>query len=533
MTIKVSTSGAATEAVQRHLDALVDEKFASRLFAKDHTLWGEAAEDESSKRLGWVEAAEVSAPLVPEIAQLRSELNAKGVDRIVLCGMGGSSLAPEVMTRTAGIPLVVLDSTDPEQVAASIDTDLERTAVVVSSKSGSTLETDSQRRAFVAAFTAAGIDPTERIFIVTDPGSPLEQASKEAGFRVFLADPSVGGRFSAMTAFGLVPAGLAGLDLDAFLAPVATVKDDLEADSPQNPGLVLGAALAGAEPVKTFIGVVEQGTDIVGFGDWAEQLIAESTGKEGKGLLPVVLHADAPEVGLPIPDLQVVRLVADAAAEPALGDEINVSGSLSEQMLLWEVAVAVAGQILGINPFDQPDVESAKAAARALLDATPAPTEPAFTEGDIEVRGSDELVANQSTVLGAIEALLAQLPEGGYVAIQAYADRLGLAELAQIRDAVAHRARRPVTFGWGPRFLHSTGQFHKGGPRVGVFLQLTTDPQTQYAIPDRPFSFGELIHAQAAGDASVLEDHGMPVLRLNLTNAHGGAQQLLGLLGDI
>lgn len=213
MSIKVSTSGAATEAVQRHLESLIDSRFASRLFAKDHTLWGAAAEDESSKRLGWVDAAEVSAPLVPEIVQLRDELNGKGVDRIVLCGMGGSSLAPEVMTRTAGIPLVVLDSTDPEQLAASVNTDLERTAVVVSSKSGSTLETDSQRRAFVAAFTAAGIDPTERIFIVTDPGSPLEAASKEAGYRVFLADPTVGGRFSAMTAFGLVPAGLAGLDL--------------------------------------------------------------------------------------------------------------------------------------------------------------------------------------------------------------------------------------------------------------------------------------------------------------------------------
>jgi glucose-6-phosphate isomerase len=447
--------------------------------------------------------------------------------------MGGSSLAPEVMTRTAGLPLVVLDSTDPGQVAESVQTDLERTAVVVSSKSGSTLETDSQRRSFVAAFTEAGIDPTERIFIVTDPGSPLEQASRAAGFRVFLADPSVGGRFSAMTAFGLVPAGLAGLDLGAFLAPVASVVDDLEADSPQNPGLVLGAALAGGDPVKTYVGVVEQGTDIVGFGDWAEQLIAESTGKEGKGLLPVVLGQDAPEVGLPIPDLQVVRLVADAAAEPALGDEINVSGSLPEQMLLWEVAVAVAGQLLGINPYDQPDVESAKVAARALLDETPAPTAPAFTEGDIEVRGSDAVTANQSTVLGAIESLLAQLPEGGYVAIQAYANRLGLGELTQIRDAVAHRARRPVTFGWGPRFLHSTGQFHKGGPRVGVFLQITTDSKAEIAIPDRPFSYGGLIHAQAAGDASVLADHGMPVLQLNLTDETGGVQQLVRLLGEI
>ncbi|KAB1644120.1 glucose-6-phosphate isomerase [Gulosibacter chungangensis] len=533
MAIKVSTSGSASAAAKRHLDRLVDDKFASRLFAEDATLWGPAAEEESSKRLGWTKAAAVSEPLVAEILALKESLAEKGVDRIVLCGMGGSSLAPEVMTRTAGIDLDVLDSTNPAQVRRALAQDIERTAIVVSSKSGSTVETDSQRRAFVTAFEAAGINPAERIVVVTDPGSPLEQASREAGYSVFLADPSVGGRFSALTAFGLVPAGLAGLDIAAFLAEAQSVSEELAQDSTQNPGLLLGAAIAGGEPIKTFLGVVADGTDIVGFGDWAEQLIAESTGKEGKGLLPVVLDTDAPEIGLPIPDLQIVRLVANAADTPAVGDEINVSGGLAEQMLLWEVAVSVAGEVIGINPFDQPDVESAKAAARELLDATPEPEAPVFEEGNIAVRGTSSVVSGQSDVLGAIEALLAQLPEHGYVAVQAYADRIGQPELAEVREAIAHRARRPVTFGWAPRFLHSTGQFHKGGPRVGAFLQITTNESSDLAISERPFTFGQLIQAQAAGDATVLEGHGMPVLRLELTDPEAGAQQLLEALRNV
>ena len=533
MTLKVSTSGAATGAVRRHLDDLIADRFASRLFAEDATLWGEAAVDESSKRLGWTHAAETSRPLVPRILEVRERLAADGVDRIVLCGMGGSSLAPEVMAKTAGIDLEVLDSTNPEQIAEVLAEGLERTAVVVSSKSGSTVETDSQRRAFIDAFERAGIDPTQRMFIVTDPGSPFEASATEAGYEVFLADPTVGGRFSALTAFGLVPVGLAGLDIADFLDEAQSVVEELAADSAQNPGLVLGAAIAGGEPRKTYLGIVEQGTDIVGFGDWAEQLIAESTGKEGVGLLPVVLGADAPEIGLPIPDLQLVRLVADAETDAALGDEINVSGHLAEQFLLWEVAVAVAGRLLGINPYDQPDVESAKVAARALLDRTPAPETPAFVDGSIAVRGTDSVTDDVDTVAAAVERLLAQLPEGGYVSIQAYANRLGDEDLLEVRELVAHRARRPVTFGWGPRFLHSTGQFHKGGPRVGVFLQITTASDHDVAIPERPFSFGTLIAAQAAGDASVLAEAGMPVLRLELLDGESSIEQLLGALRAI
>src|SRR6476620_240717 len=217
-TLSYDATGAARKALEQHLPALVEDRVANRIFAKDHALWGPDAEAESAVRLGWVEAATVSRTLVEGILELRDALKAEGVTRIVLCGMGGSSLAPEVIAGTAGVELTVLDSTDPEQVGAALADRLAETAIVVSSKSGSTLETDSQRRVFEHAFNEAGIDAKSRIIIVTDPGSPLDKASREAGYRaIFNADPNVGGRDTALTAFGLVPSGLAGVDIESFL----------------------------------------------------------------------------------------------------------------------------------------------------------------------------------------------------------------------------------------------------------------------------------------------------------------------------
>ena len=217
MTLKVSHKGKVSEAVKKYVPELVKDQVASRLFAKDHTLWGKDAEAESSIRLGWVNAAQTSLALIPELTSLSADLKARGLSRVVLCGMGGSSLAPEVITNTAGVDLVVLDSTDPSQIRQALNGDLAKTVVVVSSKSGSTVETDSQKRSFEAAFDEAGIAKTERIFIVTDPDSPMHVQAIKDGYRVFLADPMVGGRYSALTAFGIVPTALAGVDVTALL----------------------------------------------------------------------------------------------------------------------------------------------------------------------------------------------------------------------------------------------------------------------------------------------------------------------------
>ena len=546
----VLASGPAADAVARHVPQLVADRFASKLFAKDAMLWGPAAESESARRLSWVTLGRTSRPLVGEVAALRSHLAEQGVDHVVLCGMGGSSLAPEVICATAGVLLTVLDSSNPDTVRAALAERLDRTVVVVSSKSGSTIETDSQRRAYEAAFTGAGIDPTQRIVIVTDPGSPLDKAARAAGYRVINADPNVGGRYSALTAFGLVPSGLAGVDLKQLLDEAESVADLLAEDDEANPALRLGAAMAGTEPLRDKLVLVDDRFWITGFADWAEQLIAESTGKSGTGVLPVVVQGGPdnpdPEVFSPAPDITVARLVADVTdvvdvvdvADNTTTDpsrsEVQVSGSLGAQLLLWEVATATAGRILGINPFDQPDVESAKNAARGLLDTTnPKPDPAAFSDGAIEVRalGGDWL-GDATTVAGALDSLISALdPQHGYVAIMAYLDRIADAHLAGARRAIASLAKRPTTFGWGPRFLHSTGQYHKGGPPNGVYLQITTAPHDDLAIPGREFTFGDFITAQAGGDAQVLADHGRPVLRLHLTDHDAGLAQLTRTLG--
>jgi glucose-6-phosphate isomerase len=281
--------------------------------------------------------------------------------------------------------------------------------------------------------------------------------------------------------------------------------------------------------------LVDRGSGLHGFPDWAEQLIAESTGKQGTGVLPVVVGDDsAPEVALPPHDVTVARIVPDVdteadvvsvdPAEGSTGSEVVVSGTLGAQMLLWEVATAAAGRILGINPFDQPDVESAKKAARSMLEGTPDETPPEFTDGPVEVRtlGGDWL-GDADTLSAAVAALLGQIDgQQGYLAVMAYLDRIRHAELAEVRNTLAHQVRRPVTFGWGPRFLHSTGQFHKGGPAEGVYLQITAEPEQDLPVPGKEYTFGRLIAAQAAGDATVLAEHGRPVLRLHLTDQKAG-----------
>ena len=532
--LEVVATGAAAQAVAAHVPALVAERFASRLFDQDPTLWGPEAESEAGVRLSWVGLARTSRPLVGEVAALRSELAEAGVDRVVLCGMGGSSLAPEVICATAGVPLVVLDSSHPDQVRRAVSTDLERTVVVVSSKSGSTVETDSQRRAFEAAFEAAGIDPSGRIVVVTDPGSPLEESSRSRGYRVVNADPDVGGRYSALTAFGLVPSGLAGADVERLLDEAESVSDLLADDSEANPALRLGTALAGTTPLRDKLVLLDEGSGIHGFPAWAEQLVAESTGKDGTGLLPVVVGGpEALEVAEPLPDATVVRLVADAREGSTDGSQLQVAGSLGAQLLLWEMATAVAGRLLGINPFDQPDVESAKIAARELLESPPEREQPDFTDGPVSVQalGGDWL-GDAATLTDAVDRLLRQVDgERGYLAVMAYLDREEQADLEDLREPLARRLGRPVTFGWGPRFLHSTGQLHKGGPPVGVFVQVTAEPREDVAIPGRGFGFATLISAQAGGDARVLADHARPVLRLHLHDPETGVAALRQALG--
>ncbi|MER5623067.1 glucose-6-phosphate isomerase [Streptosporangium sp. NPDC002544] len=531
-----------TEQASETAGRLVSEGVPQSLAAGDPTLWGPEAEPEAAVRLGWLNLPLTSRPLLGEIGELVEWARAEGLDHVVLAGMGGSSLAPEVITGSADVPLTVLDTTDPGQVHRALEDRLESTLLVVASKSGGTVETDSHRRIYEKAFRDAGIDPARRIVVITDPGSPLELSAREAGYRVVLADPNVGGRYSALTAFGLVPSALAGADVERLLDDAAEVLP-LLSRSEGNPGLDLGAALGAAAVAGRDKLVIEDGlSEINGLPDWIEQLVAESTGKSGKGILPVV-GADPGDAD----DELLAGIDTDGV--------VTVAGPLGAQFLIWEYATAVAGRVLGIDPFNQPNVAESKENTAKLLDQSELPVgTPILVDGPVEVYG--ELppgVEAPKSLSDVLTGLLEAIPADGYLAVMAYLDReaafdapypegasfeemtdvWSAADPATLRGMLAVRTERPVTFGWGPRFLHSTGQYHKGGPQNGVFLQITGAVENDLEVPGKPYTLGRLQLAQALGDLGALASRGRPAVRLHLTDRAAGVAHLLAASREV
>jgi glucose-6-phosphate isomerase len=353
------------------------------------------------------------------------------------------------------------------------------------------------------------------------------------GYRVFLANPNVGGRFSALTAFGVVPSALAGVDMKPILTDAIEAGETLSVDSASNPALVLASAVAmtaSSSGLKDKLGIVNVGQKLVGFGFWLEQLIAESTGKIGKGVLPVVLNENSPELENSHPDLLSIGLVENASESPY---EVSVSGSLGGQLLLWEVATAVAAKLLGVNPFDQPDVESAKIASRAFLEEKSERESWLFEESAIMVSAKGFDPGNTLTLKAAIEAFCAAADQDSYFAIHAYLDRERDQNFEDLRDLIAIATSRPTTFGWGPRFLHSTGQYHKGGPAQGLFLQIIGEEVKDLMVPGRDFGFQELMDSQAAGDANVLSNSRRPVLTLRIKDVTRSLDLLSKILREI
>jgi glucose-6-phosphate isomerase len=479
--------------------------FMTSLLAQDATLWGPAAEAEASIRLGWTARPDLWLSVATKVMDLRAQLVAEGITRVVLCGMGGSSLGPEVIAASAGLPLTVVDSTHPDDIAPQLSRDLSDTVVVVSSKSGGTLETDSQKRAFEAAFTAQGLDAGRHMVIVTDPQSPLHDSAIASGYRVFEGDPTIGGRFSAVSPFGLVPVGLAGLDLVDFLGAASAGFDACSTPGEDNPAVALGVALAHANPSVNKL-LLRADPNLPGFGHWVEQLVAESTGKGGAGILPVVESTivQAPD--------------ARSVGPRGSGSDIELSGSLAELMMVWEYATAVACAQLGVNPFDQPNVESAKVAARELLDSTAAEARPEIAFDGLSLYATPPFPKAQK--LSDLPQLLGALAGArGYIALCVFAPRSSDEEWRECAHHLEETTGRPVTLGFGPRFLHSTGQFHKGGTPEGVFLQIIATSDTTVDIPGRNFDFWELVQSQAHGDARVLVATGQPVISLTGSDA--------------
>ena len=543
------------------------EDWANRLFARDVSLWTSDPRVAAtiSQRLGWLDAP---SHFVDRIAGLEGFGDAaveEGYETAVVAGMGGSSLAPDVLLRTFGsqdgyLALRILDSTDPANVSATLDAlDPLRTLVIIASKSGTTTEP----LAFLAYAWARAENALKAIphhvyehpgayfAAITDPGKSAEAIPHLDDFREIFLNPSdIGGRYAALTYVGLVPASLIGIDLDALLASASAMLGACrEPDPASNPGLSLGLAMgvlakAGRDKLTFLVDA-----EIVSFGAWAEQLIAESTGKHGVGIVPVDLEPLGP-VQAYGPDRAFVRLslvgadgtqcdeLADAlqaAGHPVLRIEIADPIDLGAEFVRWEVATAIAGAVLGIDPFDQPNVEEAKQVTRKLLEnvghgrdssveAPPVAAGDGLTlHGDAALR----LTSGDGGVVGELARHLARHRPDAYLALQAFIAPTPSrdAAVARIRTLLRDRTGRATTAGYGPRFLHSTGQLHKGGAPIGWFLQLTSDHPNEVAIPGWPYTFGQLIDAQAAGDFAAIEGHNLPILRVHL-----GADPDVGLV---
>ena len=475
-----------------------------RLADKDSTIWGAAAEAEASVRLNWIDAPESSRDLLPQLDAISAKF--RNHSRIVLCGMGGSSLAPEVIAATYRKELFVLDSTDPVYIHHALAGDLRETVVVVGSKSGSTIETASQRALFAEAFRTLNLNPVDHMVIVTDPDSPLDKSARADGYTVVNADPNVGGRFSALTAFGLVPAALIGVDASVLLDAASDAKAQIVSSEI---AIDIAYLISSAGQYLTYC----DSTAIPGLSDWIEQLVAESTGKNEVGRLPVVIENPTAAAGG-----EAFSIAFSGAAD------LVITGELGEQFFLWEWVTALVGAALEIDPFNQPNVTEAKEATSALLNEWNGML-PEFTADAVD--GAVEIFGAGSDLTTALRNFINEIPAGGYVAVMAYLDRSGDNDLAKLREIIARKSNRPVTFGWGPRFLHSTGQFHKGGQQNGAFLQITGVTNGDVVIPGQSYGFKTLIMAQALGDLRALAKRKYPLLRLHLSDRSAGIAQLL------
>jgi len=520
-----------------------------RFWQRDPSLW---TQDGEEQWMGWIDIVERQQKDLPLFAELGGDAESSDFQTVLLLGMGGSSLCPEVLAKTfgqrPGFPaLRIVDSTDPAEVKAACDeVNLGETLVIVASKSGSTLEPNILKQFFFEQVTrAVGADHAGSCFIaITDPGSKMEQVAKADGFRsIFYGDPQIGGRYSALSNFGVVPATVIGLNVEKLLDEAGKAVASAKQPVADNPGVQLGLLLGSAHNAGRDKITIFTSPEIYDLGAWLEQLIAESTGKLGKGITPV----DREAIGSPAvygndrvfayvklvgttdesQDAKVAAL--EAAGHPVVYFEIADRYEIFGQFFTWEIATAVAGSVMGINPFNQPDVEAAKIETRALTSEYEKTgklpeRKPFLVDEGIGLYATDayaatlKAAATGATLAGTLRAHLNQLKAGDYFATLAFLPMFEEHEEAiqGFRHKVRDQKRVATCIGFGPRFLHSTGQDYKGGPNTGVFLQITADHAEDMDIPGQKYSFGVVIDAQAAGDLAVLESRGRRALRVHL-----------------
>jgi len=558
-------SDAAAAAIADTMETWRKMGLVRRLWADDATLWTGADED---KWGGWLTVVEQELGDLSALQAFAERVRQEAFTDVVLLGMGGSSLGPEVVAEVfgdqAGAPRFhMLDSTDPAQVAdVEAAVQLDKTLFIVSSKSGGTLEPNIFTDYFLARVEAVcGAETARGRFVaVTDPGSPLEKRAKDGGWaEIFYGAPSIGGRYSVLSKFGLVPAAAMGLDIEGLLRATMPMTRACAADTPpaENPGVQLGVALGvAATQLRRDKVTIIASPGVAPLGAWLEQLLAESTGKHGRGLIPV---ADEP-LGRPEaygqdrffayveledqvdPKQRAVIEALVQAGHPVATLTMKAKADLGQEFFRWEIAVAVAGAIIGINPFDQPDVEASKVGTRELTDnyekTRTLPAQHSMFEQDgvalyADPRNADEL-GRHNTLDGYLKSHFGRLDEGDYAAFLAYVDRTPEATQAmtEMRRVVRDQTRAATCVGFGPRFQHSTGQAYKGGPNSGVFLQITCDDPHDIDVPGHSYSFGVVKDAQARGDMDVLVERGRRALRIHLKDAVSGLPHLAQAIHD-
>ena len=459
-----------------------------RLLNRDSLLWGKAAESETQNRLGWIDLPRKSHQLLPKFDAIAALRRNNLINRIVLCGMGGSSLAPEVIAASnleSEIPLMILDSTDPADLLPILESDLSKTLFIFASKSGSTIETNSHRALFHAQLVKQNLEIRDHLLVITDPDSALEIWAKDHGVQVLNGFADVGGRFSALSAFGLAPAAICGIDVSILLDEAHDIA--LALAKPNNPAVLL--ALAIFQSGASFISLPDSPLS-----QWIEQLIAESTGKEGKGVLPVIENKRSK-------NSDAIRIVFTPSSSEIQKNDVYLSASLGGQFLFWEWTTSLLCYLIEVNPFDQPNVTLAKERANLVL---------AEKQSSI-VKVPDHRLPT------LLKEFLLEINPIGYLGILAFLPRSYEKQINELENELRNRFDFPITVGWGPRYLHSTGQFHKGGVPTGSFLVLTHDTEEDLEIPGQSFSFAELQKAQALGDVAALGESKLNVLHLNLT----------------
>ncbi|HET6452906.1 MAG TPA: glucose-6-phosphate isomerase [Armatimonadota bacterium] len=505
--------GQYTERVQRTLQILDKQDFSRRLWEKDASLWrqDEAGANLIRDRLGWLSIVADMSDQADAIMEFAEEV--KGFKHAVLMGMGGSSLCPEVSRLTFGVKsgypdLMVLDSTVPETILnLEKKIDVSKTLFIVSGKSGATVETTSVYRYFREKATG------KQFVAITDPGTPLEEEVHKVGFRgVFLNPSDIGGRYSALSYFGLVPAAIIGIDIRLLLNRASAMMEECsrKVKPSQNPGVILGTIMAELAMMGRDKLSLVLSPEFRSFGAWIEQLVAESTGKHGTGILPI----DGDYSG---DDSFTVYVNEQGDSRPSVQINLNDAYDLGGEYFRWEFATAVASALLGVNAFDQPNVQEAKDRTNDILKGS-------ITDCGLRITDWED-----------IPIFLSQYQTGNYFALMAFLDRSDEADglLKQIQAAIQKKCHAPVTLGYGPRFLHSTGQFHKGGPNNGLFIQFTADDPVDVPIPGQPYTFSTLKHAQAAGDAIALLSKGRPFVRLHLGSYPvGGLKRILDLIEE-